>query len=91
MSRWLTLMLVAASICIVACEEQKTAGPAATGEKAATGDKAATGEKPAAAPESIKDEDLATPADFDDEAEKDITATNYKAEVDSLEKEISAE
>ena len=79
MSRWMTLVLLAASICVVACDEQKPAEPAATGEKAAV----------VVAP--IKDEDIATPADFDDEAEKDISATNYKAEVDSLEKEISAE
>jgi hypothetical protein len=75
----MTLVLLAASICVVACEEQKPADPAAAGDKAAT----------AAAP--IKDEDLATAADFDDEAEKAITAENYKAEVDTLEKEISAE
>jgi hypothetical protein len=74
----MTLVLLAASICVVACEEQKPADPAA-------GDKTAM----VAAP--IKDEDVATPADFDDEAEKAITAENYKAEVDTLEKEISAE
>jgi len=77
MSRWMTLVLLAASICVVACDDKKPAVPAATPEK------------PAAV--AIKDEDIATPADFDDEAEKTITTTNYKAEVDSLEKEISAE
>ncbi len=79
MSRCMTLVLLAASICIVACDEQKPAEPGVTGEKAAV----------TVAP--IKDEDIVTPADFDDEAEKDISATNYKAEVDALEKEISAE
>jgi hypothetical protein len=78
MNRWLTLGLLAASLCAVACEEQKAADPAAAGGQAT-------------APAAIKDEDIPTPADFDDEAEKDITATNYKAEVDTLEKEISAE
>lgn len=78
MNRWLTLGLLAASLCVVACEEQKPAQPAATGGQAA-------------APVQIKDEDIPTASDFDDEAEKDITTTNYKAEVDSLEKEISAE
>jgi len=78
MNRWLTLGLLAASLCIVACEEQKAAQPAAAGSQAA-------------APAQIKDEDIPTASDFDDEAEKDITATNYKAEVDALEKEISAE
>jgi hypothetical protein len=79
MSRWMTLVLLAASICVVACEEQKPADPGVSGEKAAV----------VAVP--IKDEDVATAADFDDEAEKAITADNYKAEVDTLEKEISAE
>jgi len=78
MTRWMTLVLLAASMCVVACEEQKPADPAAGGDKTA-----------AAAP--IKDEDIPTAADFDDEAEKDITTANYKAEVDTLEKEISAE
>jgi len=38
----------------------------------------------------IADADLAVPADFADEAEKSITVTNYKAELDTLEKEIDA-
>jgi hypothetical protein len=74
----MTLVLLAASICVVACDDKKPAEPGATAEKTAT-------------PAVIKDEDIATPADFDDEAEKTITPTNYKAEVDALEKEISAE
>jgi hypothetical protein len=78
MTRWMTLVLLVASMCVVACEEQKPAEPAAGDGKAA-----------AAAP--IKDEDIPTAADFDDEAEKDITVATYKAEVDALEKEISAE
>lgn len=76
MNRWLTSSLLAVSMCIVACEEQKPA-PASSGQPAA--------------PAQIKDEDIPTAADFDDEAAKDISATNYKAEVDALEKEISAE
>ncbi|MCK6591624.1 MAG: hypothetical protein HUU21_32445 [Polyangiaceae bacterium] len=39
---------------------------------------------------AIADADLAVPADFADEAEKSITAANYKSELDSLEKEIDA-
>ncbi len=76
MTRWTTLALVAVALFAVACEEQKPAAPA-------TGDKAAAVQ--------LKDEDLPTVADFDDESAKDISATNYKAEVDALEKEISAE
>ena len=44
-----------------------------------------------AAAATIKDEDLVTQADFDDEAEKTITEANYKAELDTLEKEIDLE
>jgi hypothetical protein len=33
------------------------------------------------------DNDLAVPADFEEQAEKDITAANYKAELDKLEAE----
>ncbi|HRI63014.1 MAG TPA: hypothetical protein PK156_02220 [Polyangium sp.] len=77
MSRWMILAALTVAMGLVACEEQKPAAPA-TGEKAAV---AAT----------IKDEDIPDQADFDDESAKDISATNYKAEVDSLEKEISAE
>lgn len=40
---------------------------------------------------AIADTDLAVPADFADEAEKSITAANYKTELDSLEKEIDAQ
>jgi len=42
-------------------------------------------------PAPIADGDLAVPADFDEEAEKQITAENYKAELDALDKELSAE
>lgn len=45
----------------------------------------------AAAAAVIADQDLATEADFDDEAEKEITPATYKSELDSLDKEIAAE
>lgn len=77
MSRWTTLVLLALACGAVACEDQKPAAQA-------------TGGQPAAAA-AIKDEDIPTVADFDDESAKDISATNYKNEVDALEKEISAE
>jgi len=77
MNRWLTLGLLAVSLCIVACDEQKAAPDSSGGQ--------------ATAAAQIKDEDIPTPADFDDDAEKTINETNYKAEVDALEKEISAE
>jgi hypothetical protein len=36
----------------------------------------------------INDDDLAVPADFEDEAEKSITVASYKAELQTLETEI---
>ncbi len=64
--------------------EGSSSSPSAT---ANTGSNSA---KPAAeAP--IADSDLAVPADFADEAEKSISQSNYKAELDSLEKEIDSD
>lgn len=76
MNRSMILALLAASLCVVACDEQKPAAPA-TGTESAN-----------AAAAQIKDEDIPTASDFDQESAKDITTDNYKAEVDSLEKEI---
>lgn len=79
MKRWVVLSLLALSAVVVGCDEQQSQQP--------SGDK--PGQTAQAAP--IKDEDLPTEAEFDDEAEKEITSANYKTELDSLEKEISAE
>ncbi len=76
MTRLTTLVLLVASMFIVACEEQKSAAPAA-------------GDTKAAAP--LKDDEVFIEADFAEEAQKDITPATYKSEVDALEKEISAE
>ena len=82
MNRWLALGLLAVSLGVVACEEQKPAAPDTKGAKP---------EGTTAAAVQIKDEDIPTQADFEDESAKDISATSYKADVDALEKEISAE
>ena len=76
MNRLMTLALLAVSLCVVACEEQKPGAPAAGTESTK------------AAAVQIKDEDIPTASDFDQESAKDITADNYKAEVDAIEKEI---
>lgn len=79
MKHWimLTLLAVSALTMAVGCDDQASQGPAAAGS--------------AAAPAALKDEDLPTPADFDDEAAKQINAGNYKTELDALDKEIAAE
>lgn len=67
--------------------EGSSSSPSATVN---TGSTSANSAKPAAeAP--IADSDLAVPADFADEAEKSISQSNYKAELDSLEKEIDSD
>jgi hypothetical protein len=40
---------------------------------------------------TITDGDLSTPADFEETAEKAITTKNYKAELTSLESDVSKE
>jgi len=79
MKRAMTWIFLAAATAMLGCNEepQGLTSPPSGGQPA-----------PAA---PIKDEDLATPADFDDEAEKSITPANYKAELDTLEKEIDSE
>ena len=59
---------------------------ATTGAAAAT-----TTAMPAAVPVTINDSDLSTPADFEESAEKAITAKNYKTELSTLETEIAKE
>ena len=43
---------------------------------------------PPAEAKAAEEDDLSTPEEFEEEAEKDITATTVAAEVDKLEKEI---
>ncbi len=42
-------------------------------------------------PAPIDDKDVAVPADFEAEAEKDITAETYKKAIDDLEAEVAAD
>lgn len=51
----------------------------------------ATGAATAATPVTIADSDLSTPADFEDVAEKSITAKNYKQELATIETDIAKE
>jgi hypothetical protein len=50
-----------------------------------------TSPTPAAMPVTINDSDLSTPADFEETAEKAITAKNYKTELSTLEADIAKE
>lgn len=75
--------LLAACVALAACEKkQETAPTAATSSAAPT---------TAAAPKvELADEDIAVPEDYLEEATKQVTPANYKAELDSIEKEIAA-
>jgi hypothetical protein len=84
---------------LAACDkpaETKTDDPTAkntTTTTNATGaaNTATTTPTPAPAPVVINDGDLSTPADFEETAEKAITAKTYKADLASIETELSKE
>lgn len=76
----LSLVLALGLVGIAGCGEtspttQSSTAPAASGSTAA---------KP------LADADLPVPADFEEEAEKQITPATYKQELDALEKEVDA-
>jgi hypothetical protein len=88
------LMVIAAGLLTLAACENKPAEtkPEDTASKNATTTGAtATAVVTAAAPAplAIVDSDLATPADFEEAAEKSITKTTYKAELSTLEADIA--
>ena len=62
-------------LALAACEEQKPQDTTTT-------------PAPTATSVAISDDDLAVQADFEEDAERSITASNYKTELDSLEKEL---
>jgi hypothetical protein len=49
------------------------------------------GASPSAGSSAVQDSDLVTAQDFADESEKQITTSNYKSELDTLEREIQSE
>jgi hypothetical protein len=84
-----TLVCVLALGCDKPAETKDTAKNAATTTNASATVAATTVTPPA--PVTIADTDLSTPADFEEAAEKAITAKTYKAELATLEKDISTE
>jgi hypothetical protein len=80
-------LIGAAALLLLGCE-QKTEAPA--GAPASPTSKAATTAPAAAttAAQAAADDDLPTESDFEEEAEKNITADNLDAEIDKLDKEI---
>jgi hypothetical protein len=95
----MTRMLLASSLLLVAvaCDEgakptptptSPSSAPAATAKatSTATADTGAT--KPAMSDDPLDKEDIPVAADFEDEAEKDITDDNFDDEIDKLDHEI---
>lgn len=88
------LCLVALAACDKPSTEPKTddtAAKNATNTTNATAPAATTASPAQPTTVTIDDSDLATPADFEETAEKAITAKNYKAELASLEAEVAKE
>lgn len=69
--------------------EDKNAATTTNGTTTSTA--AVTTTAPAPMPVTINDSDLSTPADFEESADKAITAKNYKAELTTLEADIAKE
>lgn len=82
------LLIAAMALCLVACEENKSVSPSGTAPTGAAPAAAGTGAATAAAGQMAQADDLPDESDFDEEAEKAITAGNLEAEIDKLEKEI---
>lgn len=87
--KMLIVVALAAFAC-VGCNNKQESAPAKTDKPAET-TKEAT--KPATTPAALAqapdpDEDIPTTADFEEEAEKEITKDSVDAEVDKLAKEI---
>ena len=88
-------LLVALGLCALAasagCKKsapvQPEPAPSATAAPAETA--AAPIDAAPTAHVASADEEIAVPEDFEDEAAKDITDKNYKAELDKIEKELS--
>jgi hypothetical protein len=89
-----SMMLLAATLFVMACDkpaEQKPDDPASKNATTTGAQSAQTAATPTPAPVTIADSDLATPADFEEAAEKSITKASYKTELASLETELGKE
>lgn len=96
-TRTLMVVLFGSAMMMLGCDKsdqskQDTAQAQATANKPAENTNTNTNTAPTPAPApAIADSDLATTADFEEQAEKDITAKNYKGELSSLESEVAKE
>ena len=77
MKRALLILGVLAGLVALGCGESNA--PSGSGAPVASG-----------AAKPLADSDLPVPADYEEEAEKKISASNYKSELDALEKEVDS-
>ena len=85
------LCLLALAACDQPADEKKPDEKNAPTTTNATATTAMTAAAPAAIPVTIADGDLSTPADFEESAEKAITAKTYKADLVALEGDVAKE
>jgi hypothetical protein len=81
-------------LALAACDKKdgpKPDDPAAKNGTTTTNATTAATATAAPTPVTIADGDLSTPADFEEVAEKSITAKNYKQELSTLEADIAKE
>jgi ABC-type glycerol-3-phosphate transport system substrate-binding protein len=71
----IVLVTLAASLFALGCGDPTTSGSGSTAS---------------ASPAPLADTDVPVAADFEEEAEKSISASNYKGELDTLEKEVDS-
>lgn len=80
---WFTALAI--SLAAIACDDQGKADTSGGGDKSGSSASTAAASDEGA---GMKEEEIPVPADFEEEAEKEITADNLESELDKLEKEI---
>lgn len=73
----------------VACEKKPSPEASTTAAPATPAATPATSAATTPASVAVKDEDLSTEEDFEDEAKNDITAKNLESELNKIDKEIA--
>lgn len=98
MNRYVMTAVCLSALAAAACDKPATTETKTEETKGSTSITAGSATGTAATPTTttpttvtIDDSDLATPADFEETAEKAITAKNYKAELASLETDVNKE
>ena len=93
MKRSIITAIAVMALALAACDKKDETKPEDPASKnSTTGATTTTATTTAApAPVAIADSDLSTPADFEEAAEKAITAKTYKAELATIEKDLDKE